>query len=134
MLQLVYFRTEKGKMEIKRFEYPMSVCKVTDYSGVNLEDAFVFLGGTDEERSLVCRTACVPDNTTARDDGWRMMRVQGVLDFSLVGILAKLSSVLAERRIGIFAVSTYNTDYILVKAENYERALAALAGAGYQIV
>jgi hypothetical protein len=70
----------------------------------------------------------------ARDDGWRMMRVQGVLDFSLVGILAKLSSVLAERRIGIFAVSTYNTDYILVKAENYERALAALAGAGYQIV
>jgi hypothetical protein len=63
-----------------------------------------------------------------------MMRVQGVLDFSLVGILAKISAVLAERRIGIFAVSTYNTDYILVKAENYERALAALAGAGYQIV
>ena len=61
-------------MEIKRFEYPMSVCKVTDYAGVNLEDAFVFLGGTDEERSLVCRTACVPDNTLARDDGWRMMR------------------------------------------------------------
>ena len=134
MLQLVYFRTEKGKMEIKCFEYPMSVCKVTDYSGVNLEDAFVFLGRTDEERSLVCRTACVPGNTTERDDGWRMMRVQGMLDFSLVGILAKISAVLAERRIGIFAVSTYNTDYILVKAENYERALAALAGAGYQIV
>jgi len=121
-------------MEIKCFEYPMSVCKVTDYSGVNLEDAFVFLGRTDEERSLVCRTACVPGNTTERDDGWRMMRVQGVLDFSLVGILAKISSILAKRRIGIFAVSTYNTDYILVKAENYERALAALAGAGYQIV
>jgi hypothetical protein len=121
-------------MEIKRFEFPMSVCKVTDYSKVNLEDAFVFLGGTDEERSLVCRTVCVPDNTTERDDGWRMMRVQGVLNFSLVGILAKISSILAERRIGIFAVSTYNTDYILVKEENYERALAALAGAGYQIV
>ena len=69
-------------MEIKRFEYPMSVCKAVDYSGVNLEDAFVFLGGTDEERSLVCRTACVPDNTLARDDGWRMMRVQGVLDLT----------------------------------------------------
>ena len=121
-------------MEIKRFEYPMSVCKVADYSKVNLEDAFVFLGGTDEERSLVCRTACVPDNTAERDDGWRMMRVQGMLDFSLVGILAKISSILAERRIGIFAVSTYNTDYILVKAENYERALAALTSAGYQIV
>jgi len=121
-------------MEIKTFEYPMSVCKVTDYSRVNREDAFVFLGQTDEERSLVCRTESVPDNTSARDDGWRMMRLQGVLDFSLIGILSKISSILAEHRIGIFAVSTYNTDYILVKAENFENALTALAGAGYTIV
>ena len=122
------------KMEIKRFEFPMSVCRAADYSGVNPEEEFVFLARTDEERSLVCRTESVPDNVSERDDGWRMMRIQGVLDFSLIGILSKISSVLAERRIGIFAVSTYNTDYIFVKAENYENALNALAGEGYRIV
>ena len=54
-----------------------------------------------------------------------------MLDFSLIGILARISGVLAENGIGIFAVSTYNTDYILVKAENYGRAMRALETAGY---
>ena len=53
------------------------------------------------------------------------------LDFSLVGVLSKLSGILAEHQIGIFAVSTYNTDYILVKEENYEQALGILASEGY---
>jgi hypothetical protein len=57
-----------------------------------------------------------------------------VLDFSLVGILSKLSGILAENQIGIFAVSTFNTDYILVKAEDFERAIRVLATAGYAIV
>ena len=57
-----------------------------------------------------------------------------MLDFSLVGILSKLSGILAENQIGIFAVSTFNTDYILVKAEDFERAIRVLATAGYAIV
>ena len=60
-------------------------------------------------------------------------RIEGVLDFSLIGILSKLSSILAEHKIGIFAVSTFNTDYILVKEENFERALSVLAEAGYSV-
>ena len=64
---------------------------------------------------------------------WRGFRVQGTLDFSLTGILARLSGILAAREIGIFAVSTYNTDYILVKEENYARALEALAAEGYTV-
>lgn len=75
-----------------------------------------------------------PQNTLERDDGWRGFRIQGVLDFSLVGILSKLSGILAEHKIGIFAVSTYNTDYILVKEENFERALDVLASEGYIIL
>ena len=57
----------------------------------------------------------------------------GILDFSLTGILSRLSGILAEQEIGIFAVSTYNTDYILVKEENFERAMAALASGGYTV-
>ena len=76
----------------------------------------------------------MPANTTSRDDGWKGFRIEGVLDFSLIGILSKLSGILAENKIGIFAVSTYNTDYILVKKENFERALNVLAQEGYEII
>lgn len=69
-----------------------------------------------------------------RDDGWKAFRIQGILDFSLIGILSKLSGILAEHKIGIFAVSTYNTDYILVKEANYEKALNVLAAEGYTVV
>ena len=82
----------------------------------------------------MCPTCDVPGNTTECDDGWKGFRIQGVLDFSLIGILSKLSGVLADNDIGIFAVSTYNTDYILVKSENFEKAMNVLAAEGYEIV
>ena len=121
-------------MELKTIDYELTVCKVTDVSSINTESDFYFVGKTDEELSLVCKTEDTPQNPVERDDGWRCFRIQGVLDFSLIGILAKLSGILAEHKIGIFAVSTYNTDYILVKEENYERALSVLASEGYSIV
>ena len=121
-------------MELKRIDCKLTVCKVTEVSSINLESDFYFIGKTDEEVSLVCKTEDTPINTVERDDGWRGFRIQGVLDFSLIGILSKLSGILAEHRIGIFAVSTYNTDYILVKEENFERALNVLAAEGYTVV
>lgn len=121
-------------MQIKRFTEEFSVCKVKDISQINFNDKFCFFGKTDEELSVVCLTKQAPANTTDRDDGWRIFRIQGELDFSLIGILAKISGILAEHKIGIFAISTYNTDYILTKAENYEKALKALSEAGYDIV
>ena len=121
-------------MEIKIIDGKFSVCKVEDYSQVNWEASFCFTGKTDEEHSLVCLTADIPSNVTDRDDGWSAFRIQGVLDFSLIGILSKISGVLAENGIGLFAISTYNTDYILVKEENREQAAAVLGDAGYKIV
>jgi len=125
----------KGKvMEIKRIDGPFSVCKVTDFSSVDWSSPFCFTGKTDEENSLVCMTKDVPPNTTERDDGWTAFRIQGVLDFSLVGILSSVSSLLAENGIAIFAVSTYNTDYILTKAESADRTAELLSAAGYRLL
>ena len=118
-------------MKLKTLPYDLTVCKAAGITDIDLKADFYFIGKTDEELSLVCRTEDTPLNTLARDDGWRGFRIDGTLDFSLIGILSKLSAVLAENGIGIFAVSTYNTDYILVKAENFSRAMAALAAAGY---
>ena len=122
------------KVELKKIPYKLTVCKVADISAVDINADFYFIGKTDEELSLVCRTEDTPPITTERDDGWRGFRIQGVLDFSLIGILAGLSHILAENKIGIFAVSTYNTDYILVKEENYELALNVVEAEGYSVV
>ena len=120
-------------MELKKLNDPLTVCKVKSVSDIDLTKDFYFIGKTDEEISLVCPTVDTPAETTARDDGWKGFRIQGMLDFSLIGILSKLSAVLAENAIGIFAVSTYNTDYILTKADNFDNALKVLADAGYEI-
>ena len=120
-------------MLLRIIEEELSVCKVADYSGIDLSSPFTFTGSTDEEKSLVCPVRFVPDNTVERNDGWRAFRIEGKLDFSLIGILAKISKVLADGGIGIFAVSTFNTDYILTKSENFERAIGLLQSAGYSI-
>lgn len=121
-------------MELKIIDHQLTVCKVAEISDIHTASDFYFIGKTDEELSLVCKTEDTPQNTLSREDGWRGFRIQGVLDFSLIGILSRLSGILAENGIGIFAVSTYNTDYILVKEENFGRALEALASRGYTIV
>ncbi|MCM1122314.1 MAG: ACT domain-containing protein [Eubacterium sp.] len=121
-------------MELKKLDYALTVCKVASELDIDLNKEFYFIGKTDEEYSLVCITEDTPMNTTERDDGWKGFRIQGVLDFSLIGILSELSSILADNKIGIFAVSTFNTDYILVKEDNFARALEVLALAGYDIV
>lgn len=121
-------------MKIKVIGGEFSVCRVRDYSETDIDSEFCFTGRTDGERSLVCRTENVPKNTEECDSGWRMFRIEGVLDFSLIGILSGISSLLAEKKIGIFAVSTFNTDYILTKKENFDAALDALSDAGYDVI
>lgn len=121
-------------MELKKIEYNLTVCKVESEEKLNLTNKFYFIGKTDEEISLVCITEDAPLDTIEREDGWKAFRIQGVLDFSLIGVLAKISTILAENKIGIFVVSTYNTDYILVKNENFDKALMMLETEGYTIV
>lgn len=119
-------------MKLKKLNFNFTICKVKYITDIDLTREIFFIGKTDEEISLVCKTEDTPVSTLDREDGWRGLRIQGTLDFSLTGVLSKLSGILAERKIGIFAISTYNTDYILVKAENYDKAIEALKSAGYE--
>lgn len=120
-------------MKLQKIEHDFSICKLNDISLVDFSDEFCFVGKTDEELSLVCTTSHIPSNTLQREDGWKAFRVQGELEFSLVGILSAISTLLSKNGISIFAVSTYNTDYILTKTENFSRAVKILEEAGYQI-
>ena len=120
-------------MELEALSWELSVCKVGDVTDIELSNDVVFIGKTDEEISLVCLTSDVPKNTLSREDGWKGFRIVGTLDFSLVGILSKITGILADHKIGIFAISTYNTDYVLTKKENFDSALKVLAEEGYRI-
>ncbi|MGN0708914.1 MAG: ACT domain-containing protein [Anaerovoracaceae bacterium] len=121
-------------MQIKKIDLDLTVCKVASEKDLDLDQDFYFIGKTDEEISLVCETAKTPGNTVEREDGWKAFRIQGVLDFSLIGILSKISGLLAENHIGIFAVSTYNTDYILVNRDSFDKAMTVLSENGYEVI
>ncbi len=111
----------------------LTVCKLAGTDQIDLRLPFFFAGRTADEVSLVCPEEDVPAGALRREDGWRALRVEGVLDFSLVGILSEITAVLAENGVGLFAVSTFDTDYILVKEKDLARAKEALSRAGHRI-
>ena len=93
---------------------------------------FVSLNWTPNEISVVCRESIVPDHVESETD-WRCMRVAGKLDFSLVGILARITKCLADAHISVFAVSTFDTDYLLVKSSQWPQTLKTLSEAGCNV-
>ena len=121
-------------MKIKPLKQKFSICKLKQIPPTSTSD-FVFYARTDEEISMVCETDKVPRDLLEENssDDWRAFRIAGTLDFSLTGILARISKILADNSIGIFAVSTFNTDYILVKEENFNRALDILVESDYEV-
>jgi uncharacterized protein len=95
-------------------------------------EPFASVTRTAVETSVVCRTAAVPPGVRA-EAGWRAIRVAGPLDFALIGVLASLLRPLAAARVAVFALSTFDTDYLLVREGALDDAIAALAGAGHRI-
>ena len=120
-------------MKIVKLDYELSVCKIKSLDNDIISKDFYFIGKTQNELSIVCETRYVPTNVINREDGFRGFYIDGTLDFSLVGILAKISQILANNKISIFAISTYNTDYILVKKDKYELAIGLLKSSGFKV-
>ena len=87
---------------------------------------------TRDELSIVCRADVVPQGVRV-EPGWRCLKVRGPLDFALTGILAALTAPLAAAGVPVFAVSTFDTDYLLVKTESLDRATEVLRGAGHRV-
>ncbi len=120
-------------MKITTLKDSFSVCKTADLSQIDLRKEYFFIGKTATENSLICPTCDVPQNVASQEDNWRGFFIEETLDFSLIGILANISTVLAQEKIGVVAVSTYDTDYIFVKENHLSAALSALRKSGYTI-
>lgn len=111
-----------------------AVCKVSSLAHVDWTQTFTFVAKTDEELSVVCPMQAIPENATDVEADWRCLKVLGPLDFSLVGIVSRLTDLLAKAAISVFVVSTFDTDYLLVKAATFDAAKAVLQAGEYEIV
>jgi hypothetical protein len=119
----------------------LAVCRFASDARVPawaLEGGFFCVVRTRDELSIVCREdVCtedrIPDGALA-ERGWMALKLEGPFPFSMTGVLASFLQPLAEARIPIFAISTFDTDYVLIKRENLEQAVAALAAAGHEKV
>lgn len=120
-------------MKIQVLNVKLAVCKVADIPSEFDKNKLFFVANTDEEISLVCTEDSLPQNALEISLDWRAFRVSGVLDFSLIGILADIATLLAKNNISIFAISTFNTDYILTKAAKFDKAIELLKNSGYEI-
>lgn len=104
--------------------------KIPDWA---LKGSLYSVTKTSDELSIVCPQELV-GKAEKIDMGWRVFKIEGPLDFSLVGIIANLSSTLAKGGVSVFVISTYDTDYVLVKEENLEKAIELLSKAGHKII
>lgn len=104
-----------------------------DVPGWALTGPFISVTRTEDELSVVCEEDAVPAGVL-HEDGWRCLGVMGQLDFSLAGVISSLAGPLAEAGVPIFVISTYDSDYLLVKDDRLARAREALTRAGHSVV
>lgn len=119
-------------MELKIYSNEFKIVKLKKRLS-KLIDGIYFYSQTDDEFSLVCESSIELDHIECVESNYRLLKIEGVLDFSLVGIISRISTLLAENRISIFVVSTYNTDYFMVKNNKLQETLALLKAKNYVI-
>ena len=123
------------RLQLLVVEGAFAVCKLPPTDAIPVWAAggsFFSVTRTADELSIVCGEVAVPEGVTC-ERGWRCLRVAGAMPFSLVGVLASLTAPLASAGVSLFAVSTFDTDYLLVKAGDFAKAVAALRAAGHTV-
>ena len=127
---------DNRKLSLKILPERMAVCRfeptapIPDWMG---EVGFYSLTRTESELTLVCPEAHLAPGTTS-ETGWRCFKVQGLLDFSEIGIIFSLSQPLAENGVSVFVISTFDTDYFMVKEKDLSKAIDALTAKGHQLL
>lgn len=128
--------TDTHTLRLTLLDGELAVCRLASDDDVpawaGAAGPFVSITRTAAELSIVCEARHVPSNVTA-SRGWRLLRVEGPLPLDLVGIFAALGAPLAEARVSIFPIATYDTDWLLVPAAALDRAIGALERAGHVV-
>jgi hypothetical protein len=123
-------------MKLQTLSQEIAICRLgpeTPTPGWAVQGKFYSITRTPEELSIVCDQLLVPEGIKV-EKGWRVFKVVGTLDFSLTGILSSIANPLAEAKISIFALSTFDTDFVLVKSADLEEACKRLCAVGFVFV
>ena len=120
-------------MIIKVIDGLFSISKVSSLDNIDLNTEFIFVSKTDYEISIVHKNSYILKNVIEKEKDYRCFRINGKLDFSLIGIISKISKILADNNISIFVISTFDTDYFLVKDLNYDKTVEILKKNDYKI-
>lgn len=126
---------KENKVVLSLIKGTFGVCKLRKTDEVPewvKNDKFTSVTRTDEELSIVCSQEDIPQEITA-ELNWKILKIDGILDFSLIGIITKIRSILVENGMSIFVISTFNTDYILIKSEIFDQSISILKEEGYTI-
>lgn len=125
-----------GSLTLKLLAKTYAVCSLKKDDEIpvwSMIGDFLSITRTEDELSIVCEEKHVPQGMIY-EGGWKILKVEGPLDFSLIGILAKISALMSKNNISIFVISTYDTDYILIKEGNINRAIEILKNENYNII
>lgn len=120
---------KKSKLSLLILPDKLAICRLEKDSQIPSwakNDNFFSITKTNEELSIVCSESNVPNDVKV-EKNWRAFKIVGSLDFSLIGILASLANPLAKEKISIFTISTFNTDYVLVKDINFGKTIKILS-------
>ena len=126
----------KQNLTLKLLKDIYGVCRLNKDESIPswaFDGEFSSITKTDDELSIVCLKDNIPKDTKCELD-WKILKILGPLDFSLIGILSKISTLMAENNISIFAVSTYDTDYIMIKENDLKQAVSILENNSYKII
>ncbi|MBU3136070.1 ACT domain-containing protein [Clostridium gasigenes] len=124
------------KLTMKLLKEKYGVCRLDKANSIPnwaIEGEFYSITKTEDELSIVCLQESIPTDIKYEKD-WKVLKVEGPLDFALVGILACISSLMASQGISIFAISTYDTDYILIKEKDIDNAIELLLNDKYAVI
>ena len=125
----------KGSLSLSVLGEPLAICRLKPTSEIPSwakVGSFFSVTRTADELSIVCPEGRVPSDVQC-EEGWRAMKIEGPLDFSLVGVLSSVTEPLAEEGVSVFAISTFDTDYILVKEAQLDSTIAVLRGWGHEV-
>jgi hypothetical protein len=122
-------------VELRLRPETLSVCRLAaahSWPAAPDDGSLFATSSSDDERSLVCRVDLVPEGAVV-EAGWRALTVSGPLDFDLVGVLAGLTTPLARAGISVFVLSSFDTDHLMVRSADLEKAVVTLTEAGYRL-
>ncbi|BCR35710.1 ACT domain-containing protein [Mariniplasma anaerobium] len=120
-------------MKLKLYKDEYMVLKLKEPLATKI-DGIYFYAQTDDEYSLVCKVKIDINHISNFEKEYRLIKIEGILDFGLVGIISKISTILAQNNISIFVISTYNTDYFMVKESALQKTIGLLKSNDYEVI